>query len=93
MSYQAGSTLYRLSAGYFIYLPKGVLRLPRHWNLTGPIPWPHRSGRADGLYDEVGMPVTERRLPGLDGPPVDEQIRRWNDVSPRQVYGLSGHNS
>jgi hypothetical protein len=25
------------------------------------------------LYDEVGMPATERRIPGLDGPPVDEE--------------------
>jgi hypothetical protein len=24
-------------------------------------------------YDEVGMPATERRLPGLDGPPVEEE--------------------
>ena len=39
-----------------------------------------------GLYDEVGMPATERRLPGLDGRPVEEEIRRWNEVSPR--YGL-----
>jgi hypothetical protein len=39
-----------------------------------------------GLYDEIGMPATERRLPGLDGPPVEEQARRWNELSPR--YGL-----
>jgi hypothetical protein len=32
------------------------------------------------------MPATERRPPGLDGPLVDEEIRRWNEVSPR--YGL-----
>jgi hypothetical protein len=29
-----------------------------------------------GLYDEIGRPATERRLPELDGPPVEEQARR-----------------
>jgi mannose-6-phosphate isomerase-like protein (cupin superfamily) len=87
MSYQAGSTLYRLSAGYFIYLPKGV---PHAFRVTGTSPVRFLGlivpGGLMDLYDEVGMPATERRLPGLDGPPVDEQIRRWNEVSPR--YGL-----
>jgi quercetin dioxygenase-like cupin family protein len=32
MSYHAGSTLYRLSAAYFIYLPKGV---PHAFRVTG----------------------------------------------------------
>jgi quercetin dioxygenase-like cupin family protein len=35
MSYQAGSTLYRLNAGYFIYLPKGV---PHAFRVTGTSP-------------------------------------------------------
>jgi hypothetical protein len=42
------------------------------------------------LYDEVGMPATERRIPGLDGPPVDEEIRRWNEVSPRYELRVIG---
>jgi mannose-6-phosphate isomerase-like protein (cupin superfamily) len=87
MSYQAGSRLYRLSAGYFIYLPKGV---PHAFRVTGTSPVRFLGlivpGGLMDLYDEVRMPATERRLPGLDGPPVDEQIRRWNEVSPR--YGL-----
>jgi quercetin dioxygenase-like cupin family protein len=77
MSYQAGSTLYRLSAGYFIYLPKGV---PHAFRVTGTSPVRFLGlavpGGLMGLYDEVGMPATEHRLPGLDGPPVDEEIRR-----------------
>ena len=38
------------------------------------------------LYDEVGMPAAEERLPGDDGTPMEEEIRRWNEVGPR--YGL-----
>jgi hypothetical protein len=38
------------------------------------------------LYDEVGIPATERRLPGGDGLPMGEEITRWNEVGPR--YGL-----
>jgi mannose-6-phosphate isomerase-like protein (cupin superfamily) len=69
MSYQAGSTLYQLSAGYFIYLPKGV---PHAFRVTGTSPVRFLglavpAGLMD-LYDEVGMPATERRLSGLDGP-------------------------
>jgi quercetin dioxygenase-like cupin family protein len=87
MSYQAGNTLYRLSAGYFIYLPKGI---PHAFRVTGTSPVRFLgltvpAGLMD-LYDEVGMPATERRLPGPDGPPVEEEVRRWNEVSPR--YGL-----
>ena len=39
-----------------------------------------------GLYDEVGVPATEMRLPGEDGLPMAEEIARWNEVGPR--YGL-----
>jgi quercetin dioxygenase-like cupin family protein len=87
MSYQAGGTLYRLSAGHFIYLPKGV---PHAFRVTGTSPVRFLglavpAGLID-LYEEVGVPATERRLPGRDGPPVQEDIQRWNEVSPR--YGL-----
>jgi len=92
MSYQAGDTLYRLSAGYFIYLPKGV---PHAFRVTGTSPVRFLGFTVPGglmdLYDEVGMPATERRLPGRDGPPVEEEIRRWNEVSPATGYALSGH--
>jgi hypothetical protein len=39
-----------------------------------------------GLYDEVGIPARERRLPGADGLPMSVEIPRWNEVGPR--YGL-----
>jgi hypothetical protein len=73
---------------WLLHLPaKGrAARLPCHRNLTGPIPWLAVPAGLMDLYDEVGMPATERRLPGRDGPSVDEEIRRWNEVSPR--YGL-----
>jgi mannose-6-phosphate isomerase-like protein (cupin superfamily) len=87
MTSQAGSTLHRLSAGYFIYLPKGV---PHAFRVTGTSPVRFLGLTVPGglmaLYDEVGMPATERRLPGSDGPRVPEEIQRWNEVSPR--YGL-----
>jgi hypothetical protein len=43
-------------------------------------------GRLLDLYDEVGVPAEERRLPGEDGLPMDVEIARWNEVAPR--YGL-----
>ena len=39
-----------------------------------------------GLYDEVGIPAAERRLPGEDGQSLEVEIARWNEVGPR--YGL-----
>jgi hypothetical protein len=37
-----------------------------------------------GIYDEVGVPATERRLP--DAGISDADIARWLELSPR--YGL-----
>lgn len=88
MTYQAGETLYRLSAGHFIYLPRGV---PHAFRITGTTPVRFLGLAVPGglmdLYDDVGIPALERRLPGSDGQPVEEEIRRWGEVSPR--YGLS----
>ena len=39
-----------------------------------------------GLYDEVGIPATERRLPGDDGQPPEVELPKWAEVGPR--YGL-----
>jgi quercetin dioxygenase-like cupin family protein len=87
MTYQAGEELYRLSAGDFIYLPKGV---PHAFRITGESPVRFLGlvvpGGLMGLYDDVGLPATDRRLPGKDGRPVEEEIQRWNEMSPR--YGL-----
>ena len=38
------------------------------------------------LYDEVGIPASQLRLPGADGQSLDVEIPKWNKVGPR--YGL-----
>jgi quercetin dioxygenase-like cupin family protein len=87
MTYRAGEEYFELVEGSFIYLPKG---LPHAFRVTGEravrilaltVP-----GHLLHLYDEVGVPAQERRLPGADGLPIDVEIRRWNEVGPR--YGL-----
>lgn len=87
MVYQAGEDRHHLSAGSFIYLPKGV---PHAFRITGTSPARFLSfavpaGLMD-LYDEVGMPALERRLPGTDGLSIEVEIPRWNEIGPR--YGL-----
>ena len=87
MSYRAGETVYRLVAGDFIYLPAGI---PHAFRVTGSAPvrfvgFTDPGGLFD-LYDEVGIPATERRLPGPDGLPMEVEIGRWNTVGPQ--YGL-----
>ena len=87
MTYRAGDEVYHLGEGDFIWLPAQVphaFRVTgrqdvRFLGLTDP-------GHLFDLYDEVGLPATERRLPGADGRPMDEEIARWNVVGPR--YGL-----
>lgn len=87
MTYQAGDQLYELAAGSFIYLPRGV---PHAFRITGTTPvrflgLSSPAGLMD-LYDEVGMPAAERRLPGSDGQSLEQEVPRWIEVSPR--YGL-----
>ncbi len=38
------------------------------------------------LYDEVGIPARERRLPGSDGQSAEVEFPKWAEVGPR--YGL-----
>ncbi|MDQ1484312.1 MAG: hypothetical protein QOJ62_5 [Actinomycetota bacterium] len=87
MTYQAGEQLLHLVGGDFIYLPLGV---PHAFRVTGDVPVRYLGltvpGRLLGLYDEVGIPALERRLPGEDGTPMAEEIQRWNRVGPD--YGL-----
>ena len=87
MTYQAGDDTYRLGAGHFIYLPRG---LPHAFRITGNSPVRFLSLDVPGglmdLYDAVGLPAAERRLPGTDGRPIEEEIPRWNDIGPR--FGL-----
>ncbi|MDQ3680715.1 MAG: cupin domain-containing protein [Actinomycetota bacterium] len=87
MVYQAGEDLHHLAAASFIYLPQGV---PHAFRITGTTPVRFLGFVAPaglmGLYDEVGMPARERRLPGSDGRSIEEEIPRWNEIGPR--YGL-----
>ncbi|MEO8518137.1 MAG: cupin domain-containing protein [Dermatophilaceae bacterium] len=87
MTYRAGEEIFHLSTGDFIWLPAG---LPHAFRVTGSTPVRFLGLTAPGglmaLYDEVGIPATERRLPGVDGLPMGEEIARWNEVGPR--YGL-----
>jgi quercetin dioxygenase-like cupin family protein len=85
--YQAGEELHHLTAGSFIYLPTAV---PHAFRVTGSTPVRFLGLASPGglmdLYDEVGIPARERRLPGPDGTPLGEDVVRWLDVAPR--YGL-----
>jgi quercetin dioxygenase-like cupin family protein len=87
MTYRAGDDLFHLSAGDFIWLPRG---LPHAFRITGSTPVRFLGftdpGALFGLYDEVGVPARERRLPGPDGQTLSVEIPKWNEVGPR--YGL-----
>jgi len=87
MVYRAGDEFHHLAAGSFIYLPPGV---PHAFRITGTTPVRFLSLDAPAglmdLYDEVGVPASERRLPGSDGRSIEDEIPRWNEIGPR--YGL-----
>lgn len=88
MTYRAGEETHELSEGFFIYLPRGI---PHAFRIRGDRPARFVSlvvpGGLLGLYDEVGVPAAELRLPGPgEGRPMGEEIDRWNEVGPR--YGL-----
>ena len=87
ITYRAGDETYRLVGGTSLYLPQG---LPHAFRITGDRPARFLAftvpGSLMGLYDDVGMPAAEMRLPGADGIPMAEEISRWNEVAPR--YGL-----
>ena len=72
-------------AGDFIYLPRNV---PHAFRVTGPGPARFLAlslpGRLLDLYDEVGAPALERRLP--DGGAPAAEIARWGEISAR--YGI-----
>ena len=86
MTYRAGEEVFHLGAGDFIWLPAG---LPHAFRVTGDEPVRFLGltdpGHLFDLYDEVGLPALERRLPGADGDRCPRD-RRWNVVGPR--YGL-----
>lgn len=49
----------------------------------------HEPGGLLNLYDEVGIPATELRLPGPDGQKrLQAEFARWLEIHAR--YGLEG---
>jgi quercetin dioxygenase-like cupin family protein len=87
LTYQAGEKVHRLSAGSFIYLPCGV---PHAFRVSGAGPARFLALVAPGglmaLYDEVGRPAPDRRLPEPGETSMTEEIQRWLETAPR--YGL-----
>lgn len=92
MTYRAGDADdyddHELYAGCFIWLPAGV---PHAFRIRGETPARFLTMVDPGgllhLYDDVGMPAREMRLPGEDGQTMDEEIPRWAAVAPG--YGLT----
>ncbi|MFP5345922.1 MAG: cupin domain-containing protein [Actinomycetes bacterium] len=87
MSYQAGEEMFELYDGCFLYLPP---QLPHAFRIRGDRPARILALTLPagllGLYDEVGIPAAERRVPGDDGQSMEVEIPKWAQVSPG--YGL-----
>ena len=85
LTYRAGEQLFRMTAGDFIYLPREV---PHAFRTTGPVPARFLALTLPGgllnLYDEIGAPAVERRLP--DGGVSPQDVQRWLELGPR--FGL-----
>jgi mannose-6-phosphate isomerase-like protein (cupin superfamily) len=80
MTYRAGERLIRMTAGDFIYLPREV---PHAFRTTGVVPVRFLALTLPGglldIYDEVGIPAAERRLP--DAGVSDTDIARWLELA------------
>jgi quercetin dioxygenase-like cupin family protein len=87
ISYRAGDETFELYDGCFIHLPQGV---PHAFRIRGDQPARLLALTAPAgllhLYDEVGAPATEHRLPGTDALLPEVEVPRWMEVGPR--YGL-----
>ena len=74
-----------MTAGDFIYLPREV---PHAFRTTGTVPVRFLALALPGglldIYDEVGVPAAERRLP--DAGVSNADAARWLELGPR--YGL-----
>ena len=85
MTYRAGEQVVRMAAGDFIYLPRNV---PHAFRITGAAPARSLTLTVPGplldLYDAVGRPAQERRLP--DGGIPGEDVARWIELS--SSYGI-----
>ena len=87
MTYSADGQLYRLSAGSFIFLPRG---LPHGFRVTGSGPVRFLAvtlpGALMSLYDEVGRAAGQHELPPPDQELLMADVQRWLEAAPR--YGL-----
>jgi mannose-6-phosphate isomerase-like protein (cupin superfamily) len=85
MTYLAGGQRVDLAAGDFIYLPRDV---PHGFRTTGSTPVRFLAlaipGQLLDMYDQVGVPATERRIP--DGGIPAGDVARWAELG--QHYGL-----
>jgi quercetin dioxygenase-like cupin family protein len=85
LTYRAGEELVRMTSGDFIYLPAGV---PHAFRITGADPARFLALTLPAgllsIYDEVGVPAAERRLPDSGVTPAD--VEAWLEAGPR--YGL-----
>jgi mannose-6-phosphate isomerase-like protein (cupin superfamily) len=85
ITYRAGSELVQLTTGDFIYLPRNV---PHAFRVGGTTPARYVAVTVPGglmdLYDEVGEPAPQRRLPDGGIPAAD--VARWAELAP--AYGL-----
>jgi len=88
LDYQAGDELFELYAGCFIHLPPQV---PHAFRIRGDSPAKFLALTTPAgllhLYDEVGVPAAERRLPGPDGLTPEVEIPKWVEAAPR--FGMS----
>jgi mannose-6-phosphate isomerase-like protein (cupin superfamily) len=85
LTYRAGTELVDLTGGDFIYLPANV---PHAFRVTGKTTARYLALTIPGglldIYDEVGRPADQRRLPDGGIPAAD--IQRWNELAPN--FGL-----
>jgi len=88
LDYQAGDELFEMYAGCFIHMPAQV---PHAFRIRGDSPARFLALTTPAgllnLYDEVGLPATEHRLPGADGLTPEVEIPKWVDAAPR--YGMT----
>jgi quercetin dioxygenase-like cupin family protein len=87
MTYEAGGVVHELERGSFMYLPKEI---PHRFRVTGTSPVRFLALVApaglEGLYQSVGGPAIERRLPEPTPEDVAAEFGRWGTVAPD--YGL-----
>jgi quercetin dioxygenase-like cupin family protein len=87
MTYSADGELHRLASGSFIFLRRGR---PHAFRVTGDTPVRFLAIAAPGalmsLYDEVGRPAGNGKLPPPDQELLMADVHRWLEAAPR--YGL-----